>query len=150
RRNHGSGLAMVEARQDGSGTETREQRHHDRADLEDRKESNKGFGQVGYVDRNHIALADTELNQRPCKAIDLTGKFPVAHRPLLALVLALPDQERLVPDRRAAMPVDAVEDDVGGSADTPSRPGMAAAEIKHPVMVAIEADIAKPEDFFRQ
>ena len=88
--------------------------------------------------------------RRPCQSracasacanrVDVTVKFPVGQRALLALVLTFPDQERLVPDRRAAMLVDAIENDVGGAADAPVRPGLAALKRRAPGVVgAIKA-----------
>ena len=150
RRDDGLGFAVVETGFYGARTEAGEQRHRDRADLQDGKECGKRLGQIRHVNRDHVALADSEPAQGLRQPIDVIGKFPVGQSALLAPILTLPDQERLLPDRRAAMLVNAIEDDVGGAADTPARPRLAAADIKHGVVAAIKANVAELEDLFHE
>src|SRR5215475_5337142 len=103
---------MVEPRPDRVGAKAREQRHCDRADLQDREESDEGFRQIRHVDGDDVTPADAELAQAARQSSDGGGEFAVAQSPLLALVFALPEEKWPIPDRRSPMLVDAIKDDV--------------------------------------
>ena len=150
RRDHGPGFAVVEAGLDRAGAESGEQRQDDCADLQRCEESDESLGQVRHVDSNHVATTYAETAQSLCEPPDLAVELPVSQRALLALVFAFPEQKRLVPHRGSPVLVDAVQDDVGGAAHAPARPGLTAGQIEHRVVATIKSDIAEFENFLHQ
>src|SRR6185437_15566376 len=113
---------MVQPGLDRARAKARKQRHRDGAKLEYGEKRDEGFRQVRHVDRDHVAAADAELAQRLCQTTNVAVEFAIGQLALLAGMLALPDQEGLVPDRRVAVFVDAIQNDIGGAADAPSCP----------------------------
>jgi hypothetical protein len=147
---HRLGFAMVQAGLNRAWAEPREQRHHNRAQLQGREESDEGLRQVRHVDRDHVAPGNAEVAQSLCQPANFMVEFGESQRAPLAFVLAFPDQECLVPHRGPAVPVNAVQDNVGGAADAPARPGLAARQVQHGVIGPVEPDIAEFKNFFHQ
>ena len=146
----GARAAVLQARDQRLRTEAREQRHDDGANLQDREEGDEGFRQVGHVDAHHVALAHAHLPERAGEPAGFGVELGVAERALLIRILALPHQEGLVPHRRAAVAVDAVEHDVGGAADAPARPGLPFGQVQHLRVGRVETEVAELEHLLHQ
>ena len=61
-------------------TKAREQRHHDRAELQDREERDERLRQVRQVDRDDVAVADAEPAQPLRQPCDLGVELAVGQR----------------------------------------------------------------------
>ena len=149
-RQHCLGFAIVQAGHDGLRPEARKQGHQHGANFQYGKEGDEGLRQVGQVQADPVALADVQRLQGPGQAADFGIKLAVAQGLAVFRVFTLPDQEGLLPHRRAAVPVQAVEHDVGGAADAPACPLDAARGVEHLGVGFIKSHVAEVEHLLHQ
>jgi hypothetical protein len=143
-RDHGFRVTVDQAVANGLRTESRKERHGDRADLGDREKRGCDLGHHRHVERDHVAAPEPERAQAGCETARFRGKLGVGALPDFA-VFAFPDDGRLLPRRRIAMAVEGVQDEVGFSAHAPARPLDAAAQIEDLVVTAIEAHVEEAQ-----
>lgn len=124
-RDHRFGAGIDEARGHGIGTESREERQHDCADPRHGKESDDGLGNVRQIDGNDVAWSEPKPAQARGQTTDLLVELSICPGELLA-VLAAPLKQRLLSGRCPTPFVEAIEYDIGVSADAPTRAFVAA------------------------
>ena len=110
--------------------EAGKQRHDDCADLGNGKKGRCHFRHHRQVECNHVALLDTQFAQSAREAAGFCVQLRVAPAAHCA-IFAFPHHGLSFPDRRPAMAVERISDQIGGAANAPAWPLDAPAQIEN-------------------
>ncbi len=149
-RQYGLRLAVIQPRDQGLRPETGKQRHQHGADLEHREKRDKGFRHIRHVQPDAITACYAQRFKRRRQPAYLGIKLTISVGALRLWILAFPYEEGLFPHRRATMPVEAIQHNIGRAADAPARPFDAARGIEHPGIRLVKTEVAERENFLHQ